>query len=249
LCCVYGEAERFEGVGVLQLHQLFPTVVATTQLPLDPLQQAFCMQALLELRGQAEGNPNEGCAWTGDLHGVWQLHQQQPFQALAQLVVEQAWSYLDSLGFERSQVALHLQRCWPVISDWDQAVGRHHHPNAHLSAVLYLTGNGSGEEGVLRLHASHQPNELVAGLAVGYGGPIAEGHPFNQAHWDLAPRPGLLVLFPSSLHHSVLPNDAPDELRCSISFDFVLTAPVQGGSPEYLAPHPRHWDSLDEPIA
>ena len=71
----------------------------------------------------------------------------------------------------------------------------------------------------------------------------------NRAHWDLAPRPGLLVLFPSSLHHSVLPNDAPDELRCSISFDFVLTAPVQGGSPEYLAPHPRHWDSLDEPIA
>ncbi len=45
------------------------------------------MHALLELRGEAEGNPNEGCAWTGDLHGVWQLHQQQPFQALAQLVV------------------------------------------------------------------------------------------------------------------------------------------------------------------
>ena len=81
-------------MGVLQLHQLFPTVVATTQLPLDPLQQASCLRALLELRGEAEGNPNEGCAWTGDLHGVWQLHQQQPFQALAELVVEQAWSYL-----------------------------------------------------------------------------------------------------------------------------------------------------------
>ena len=69
------------------------------------------------------------------------------------------------------------------------------------------------------------------------------------SHWDLAPRPGLLVLFPSSLQHSVLPNDDPDELRCSISFDFVLTAPAQGGSPEYLAPHTRNWDSLDEPIA
>ena len=70
---------------MLQLHQLFPTVVATTDLPLDLLQQASCMQALLELRGQAEGNPSDGCAWTGDLHGVWQLHQQEPFQALAQL--------------------------------------------------------------------------------------------------------------------------------------------------------------------
>ena len=91
-------------MGVFQLHQLFPTVVATTQLPLDPLQQASCMQALLRLRGEAEGNPSDGCAWTGDLHGVWQLHQQEPFQALAQRVVDPAWSYLDSLGFERSQV-------------------------------------------------------------------------------------------------------------------------------------------------
>ena len=160
-----------------------------------------------------------------------------------------ARTYLDETGFAQDQVALHLQRCWPVISDWDQAVGRHHHPNAHLSAVLYLTGSGSGAEGVLRLHASHQPNELVAGLAVGYGGPIAESHPLNQSHWDLAPRPGLLVLFPSNLQHSVLPNDDPDELRCSISFDFALTAPEQGGSPEYLAPHPRHWSSLEESIA
>ena len=234
---------------MLELHQLFPTAVATAELSLDPLEQAACLQALLGLRGEAECNPSEGCVWTGDLHGVWQLHQQQPFQALADQVVDQAWSYLDALGFARNQVALHLQRCWPVISDWDQSVGRHHHPNAHLSAVVYLTGSGSGEEGVLRLHAPHQPNELVTGLAVGYGGPIAEGHPLNQSYWDLAPRPGLLVLFPSSLQHSVLPNDAPDELRCSISFDFVLTAPEQGGSPEYLAPHPCYWASQDQPTA
>ena len=58
-------------MGVLQLHQLFPTVVAKTQLPLDPLQQASCMQGLLALRGEADGNPSEGCAWTGDPHRVW----------------------------------------------------------------------------------------------------------------------------------------------------------------------------------
>ena len=156
-----------------------------------PLGRLFCVflklpslrlvKALLEARGEAEGNPSEGCAWTGDLHGVWQLHQDERLQALVQQVNDQVWSSLNSIGFARSQVALHLQRCWPVISDWDQAVGRHHHPNAHLSAVLYLTGTGSGEEGALRLHASHQPNELVAGLAVGYGGPIASDHPLNQS--------------------------------------------------------------------
>ena len=107
MCRVNGEAERFEGVGVLQLHQLFPTVVATTQLPLDPLQQASSMQALMGLRGEAEGNPNEGCAWTGDLHGVWQLHQQQPFQALAELWLSRPGVISVRLGLSEAR--------WPCI--------------------------------------------------------------------------------------------------------------------------------------
>ena len=49
------------------------------------------------------------------------------------------------------------------------------------------------------------------------------------------------MLFPSRLDHSVLANGDPELLRCSISFDFVLTAPVDGDPPEYLAPHPSLW--------
>ncbi len=225
----------------LTLHQLFPTVVATTRLALDPIELAGHLQALLSLRGDAPGNPNAGCAWTGDLNGVWQLHRIPEFAHLAQCVSDQASVYLKAIGFDLSKVALHLQRCWPVLSDWDQLVGRHHHPNAHLSAVLYLTGDGSGQEGVLRIHAPMQCNELVAGLVVGHGGPIAENHPLNAMCWDLAPEVGLLVLFPSRLEHSVMVNADPESLRCSISFDFVLTAPEQGQPPEYLAPHPSHW--------
>lgn len=231
----------FNGVMTLKLHQLFPSAVATVQLPLDPLDLAGHLQTLLNLRGEAEGNPSPGCAWTGDLNGIWQLHQRAEFRDLAGRVVEAAWHYLDAVGFDRTRVALHLQRSWPVLSDWDQLVGRHHHPNAHLSAVLYLSGTGSGEEGMLRLHAPLRPNELVSGLAVGHGGPIADGHPLNADYWDLAPQPGLLVLFPSRMDHSVLPNADPEALRSSISFDFVLTAPAEGDPPEYLSPHPVFW--------
>ena len=235
------EVSESPPVNRLQVHQLFPTAVATVQLALDPLQLAGLLQDLLALRGGATGNPNDGCAWTGDINGVWQLHRQPNFADLAYQVTAHAQQYLVSVGFDQRLVALHLQRCWPVISDWDQLVGRHHHPNAHLSAVLYLSGSGSGDEGVLRLHAPSRPNELVPGLAVGHGGPIGEHHPLNQDHWDLAPQPGLLVFFPSQLQHCVLPNGDPEALRCSISFDFVLTAPAEGDPPEYLAPHPQHW--------
>jgi uncharacterized protein (TIGR02466 family) len=156
-------------------------------------------------------------------------------------VLAQAQIYLQQLGFDRSQVALHIQRCWPVLSEPGQVVGRHHHPNAHLSAVYYLSGDGSGSCGCLRFWPQRQVNELVPGMAVGHGGPL------NLTRWsqpwvDVAPRAGLLVLFPSCLDHAVLPNEADDELRASISLDLVLTAPADVPlPPEYLAPHPDHW--------
>ena len=147
-------------------------------------------------------------------------------------------------------MALHIQRCWPVVSELDQVVGRHHHPNAHLSAVYYLNGDGSGRSGCLRLFPPRQVNELVAGLAVGHGGPIRDDDPaaaqWNAPWFDLAPRAGLLVLFPASVDHAVQENEDPNDSRFSISLDLVLTAPAasSGGPAEYLAPHPGDWQEV-----
>jgi uncharacterized protein (TIGR02466 family) len=231
----------------LDLHALFPTVVATDHVALDPLKLAALLQTLLRFRGELSGNPDPGCAWTGDLNGVWQLHQHPDCLLITDQVVRRVWAYLDATGFDSSRLELHLQRCWPVLSDWGQVVGRHHHPNAHLSAVLYLSGDGSAAQGALCLHAPSQCNELVPGLAVGHDAPIAPHHPCNQSCWSLAPLPGLLVLFPSRLDHSVLENGDAEGLRVSISFDFVLTARASGDPPEYLAPHPCQWQRCPRP--
>lgn len=241
----------------LLLQPLFPLALARVQLDLEIHELALLIQAVLSLRGGSEGNPTEGCAWTGDLNGVWQLHRQPPFASLSRKVLAQAWRYLGDLGFRREAVALHLQRSWPVISEPGQVIGRHHHPNAHVSAVLFLNGDGSGRSGCLRLFPPHQGNELVPGLAVGTDGPIAaesEAAQFWNAPWfDIAPAPGLLVLFPASTHHAVTQNDDPDDRRCSLAFDLVLTAPEQASGAsamaEYLAPHPSAWDAADSPIA
>ena len=93
----------------LQIHALFPTAVATAQLTLDPLELAAQLQTLLMLRGADEGNPNSGCAWTGDLNGVWQLHRHPDFSGLTDRVVEQAWAYLSAVGFDQAKLALHVQ--------------------------------------------------------------------------------------------------------------------------------------------
>ena len=227
--------------GDLVVAPLFPVALGQVQLRPDPLDLAVQLQALLSLRGEATSNPDPGCAWTGDLNGVWQLHQHPVFAGLIAELVAHARRYLEQLGFDLSQVALHLQRCWPVLSEADQVVGRHHHPNAHLSAVYYLTGDGSGDCGCLRFWPQRQLNELVPGMAVGYGGPL-QPSAWTYPWVDVAPRAGLLVLFPSCLDHAVLPNASADELRASISLDLVLSAAASADPPpEYLAPHPSHW--------
>jgi len=240
--------------GDLQLQPLFPVALGQVQLRPDPLELAGQLQVLHQLRGTAESNPDPGCAWTGDLNGVWQLHRHPVFVSLAELVGTHAQRYLGELGFDPQRVALHLQRCWPVLSEPGQVVGRHHHPNAHLSAVLYLSGDGSGRCGCLRFWPHRQVNELVPGLAVGHGVPMLQEQNGaaapGLAGWlqpwiDVAPRAGLLLLFPSCLDHAVLPNDDEDALRVSISFDFGITARADDPQPpEYLAPHPGHWQAI-----
>ena len=129
------------------------------------------------------------------------------------------------------------------------------HPNAHLSAILYLTGDGTGASGCLRLFAPHTLNELVPGSAVGHGGPLQQHSTAAQcwnAPWmDIPPSAGLLLLFPAALDHAVTANTSSDEERLSIAFDLALTAPKGDVPPEYLAPHPSQWDSLrqDGPLS
>ncbi|MFZ9229823.1 MAG: TIGR02466 family protein, partial [Prochlorococcaceae cyanobacterium] len=230
--------------GDLLIQPLFPVALGQVQLRPDPLDLAMQLQALHELRGEASSNPDPGCAWTGDLNGVWQLQKHPVFARLIAELLAQARQYLQQLGFDLSQVALHLQRCWPVLSEAEQVVGRHHHPNAHLSAVYYLSGDGSGDCGCLRFWPQRQLNELVPGMAVGHGGPLALTS-WSASHVDVAPRAGLLVMFPSCLDHAVLPNATSDELRASISLDLVLTAAAQLDQPaEYLAPHPSQWHAV-----
>lgn len=236
------------------LQPLFPVALGQVALPADPLEAAVLMRAMLALRGEAESNPDPLCAWTGDLNGVDQLQRHAAFAPLISRLTGHVWTYLQALGFDPAAVALHLQRCWPVVGEAGQVVGRHHHPNAHLSAVYYLNGDGSGRSGCLRLWPQHQSNELVPGLAVGHGGPIraddAAAQQWNAPWFDVAPRAGLLVLFPACIDHAVLENDDDEDRRFSISMDFVITAPAEpsaGWRPEYLAPHPGAWQQMAGP--
>ncbi|MCX5929318.1 MAG: hypothetical protein NTY40_06220 [Synechococcus sp. LacPavin_0920_WC12_MAG_50_7] len=112
---------------------LFPVAIATAQLQPDPLDTARLLQQMLLWRGDATGNSQEGCAWTGDLHGLHQFHLCEDAAWLVDQLANQVAIYLKQLGFKPGCLSVHIQRSWPVISDPGQLLGCHHHPNAQFS--------------------------------------------------------------------------------------------------------------------
>jgi ectoine hydroxylase-related dioxygenase (phytanoyl-CoA dioxygenase family) len=82
-------------------------------------------------------------------------------------------------------------------------------------------------------------------MAVGSQGPLRADARLNAAHHDIPALAGQLLLFPSRLDHAVLENSS-EELRLSIAFDLVLSAPLGPCSSEYLSPHPSLWDPLSQ---
>ncbi|MFT4929236.1 MAG: hypothetical protein ACI8WB_005367 [Phenylobacterium sp.] len=75
-----------------------------------------------------------------------------------------------------------------------------------------------------------------------------EINPLNQQQISYQPTEGRLLLFPAKQPHGVAANQT-DEMRISISFDFIMTARADKdwsedeneGSPEFLMPSPQYW--------
>ena len=105
-----------------------------------------------------------------------------------------------------------LSNMWAIINKKGAMNQKHHHSNSDLSAAYYITAKeGCGDiifydprPGKVYKHPlSNKPNLL------------------NANNNGVKPEPGMLVLFPSYLEHSVNPNTSDDE-RIVISFNISL---------------------------
>ncbi|MEO1590633.1 MAG: TIGR02466 family protein [Cyanobacteria bacterium J06632_22] len=182
-------------------------------------------------------------AWTGDLHGVEQIHLDPRFAWVVQQVEIHTVQYLQELGLDLSQVELYIQRAWPVVSQPLQEVGSHSHRTSNISAVYYIAvpDPGGDEAGSLVFFDDARQNEVSPGLGIENTDIIAQWNFLNQdqaVYWPVA---GRLMLFPSKQRHAVSINHT-DQVRVSLSFDIVMTAaPQAAGSYEFLTPPPAQW--------
>jgi len=223
----------------------FPLAIYYEDLPDAPLHREGLIKAVLELEAQGYAARNfPEMAWTGDLHGVEQIHTDARFAWIVEQVETHTLLYLQELGLDLSQIELYIQRGWPVVSRHQQEVGDHRHNTANVSAVYYVAvpESGSDEAGCLTFFDDARLNEVSPGLGSENTDIITTWNYLNQDQALYLPTEGRLILFPAKQRHGVTMNHT-EGLRISLSFDIVLTAtPGQAaGSYEFLAPPPSQW--------
>ncbi len=120
----------------------------------------------------------------------------------------------------RHKCKLYITQSWLNFTSKNQYHHQHHHPNSFLSAVLYLRAT-EGDSIVFHQHAYNNTYEIYSN----------DYNMFNSKLWQLPVKENLLLIFPSTLPHSV-PTVTHNNLRVSMSFNTFVKG--QLGDPVYL---------------
>jgi uncharacterized protein (TIGR02466 family) len=226
----------------------FPLAIYYEDLPEAAAHRQSLLETVLQLeQGGDDRRAYPEMAWTGDLHGVQQIHQDPRFAWIVEQLQQQAEIYLLNIGVDLSQIELYVQRGWPIVARPQQQVGPHCHNSAHLSAVYYIAipETEGLDPGSLVFFDDARVNEVCPGLGSENTAIVDEDNYFNQLQIAYEPVEGRMLLFPAKQRHAVTTNETT-ELRVSLSFDIVLTAApgAPSGSYEFLTPPPQQWRRL-----
>lgn len=113
-----------------------------------------------------------------------------------------------------------LVQGWPNVNRFGDYHDPHNHPHAYLSGTYYVKMPAKLEE--LHSRSDVRPGRISfydprTGINMG----AIRDDPYIDPEYTVLPEPGLLLMWPSLLHHFVHPN-LSRETRVSVSFNIVL---------------------------
>ena len=119
---------------------------------------------------------------------------------------------LNDMGWDLTSQFIKITNMWSIINEEGALNQKHHHSNSDISAAYYVSANENCGDIVF-----YDPRPARV-----YKHPIAKKpNNLNATVNSIKPKPGLLVLFPSYLEHSVNPN-LSNKKRVVISFNISL---------------------------
>ena len=135
------------------------------------------------------------------------------FNDLERAIARQVSSFARELQFDLGGRKLKLDSLWINVMEKGAVHAPHIHPHAVISGTYYVTV--PLKAGVIRFEDPRLPMMMAAPPRK------AKARPENRSFIDVAPKPGMLLLWESWLRHGVETNGARGK-RISVSFNYRL---------------------------
>lgn len=195
------------------LQLLFPTVVQVSQIPNHEALNSDISRVIEEVR---HSEPNrKPQSWACDLYTTIGspklLLNHAGLAEFTRIIDLQIREYAQALNYDIDRYPLTVSECWVNIYGSQHSQEIHLHKNSLISGIYYVKAPaGSGAT----LFYSPQADDMISA-------PIKLGNNLNATVTGFPPVEGRMLLFRSSLRHSVLPGTMDGE-RITLAFNATL---------------------------
>lgn len=193
----------------MKILELFPTPILITHIPIElaSIVPWFYKQEMLSAEVDS--------ANYGERSKNSYILDEEPCNDLRGFILSSAQKFGEQLGYDYD--SYKMSQSWISYKHPGQHHTMHTHPNSLISGVFYF---GESEEGT--------PAIKFHNAVLGVNSPYISAKKIKDKRdkkyaWDYFAvdfEPGLLVIFPSYLHHSV-PINNTSKTRCSLAFNIV----------------------------
>jgi uncharacterized protein (TIGR02466 family) len=191
--------------------ELFPTPVFASQIPLE-FSKVVPWLFKQEMLSEEVDSPNYGERSKNSY-----ILDEPESKDLKNYILGLVNQYGKMVGYEYD--SYRFGQSWVSYKHPGQHHTMHSHPNSLISGVFYF-GEPTDKTPAIKFH------KLEGGFNVSYLSPkfVKDKRElkYAQKEFSIEFTPGLLLLFPSYLHHSV-PLNKTDKTRCSLAFNIVPT--------------------------
>lgn len=196
------------------LQLLFPTVVQISQLNDHERINQNLINAVNEIRSTEKNSKPQ--SWACDLYTTignpQTLLNHSAAAEFLYIAKEKIIKYAESFNYHIPESSVRITECWLNIYNTGHSQEIHIHKNSMFSGIYYVKApEGSGPT----LFYSPAADVMLEPL-------IKEGNNLNAKVSGFPPVEGRMMIFRSSLRHSVLPGTLNDGERITIAFNAVV---------------------------
>jgi uncharacterized protein (TIGR02466 family) len=196
----------------IDIHSIFPTPVLAYNVELEEKEKLFLMSQYPD-----NVKANQGNLMSKDIN-ILKRPEVQKLNKKLLFLLNDAFTRVHN---PLNGCNLYITQSWLNFTGRDQYHHRHLHPNSFFSATLYLQVTEEDSTTFFRPGSATDNYEI----------PSSHYGTFNSGAISLPVRDNLLLIFPSTLSHSVA-NVKHDTLRVTLSFNTYLKGEI--GSPTNL---------------